>query len=127
MSYDALLAAACEGLDGSPGDAIAAWAVLRIRTLEAALKRIEDCDFPGSDWSVFAVAEIARSALENRFVEIVATSETEGDPRRCDCWDKVNALIVRGPLQGNGWDKTAERNGLIIAANTIAPFAQKTS
>lgn len=43
------------------------------------------------------------------------------ESQQCNCWFKVNALIKRGPLQGNGWDKTAERNGIILAANAILP------
>jgi len=31
----------------------------------------------------------------------------------------INAMIVRGPLPGNGTDKTAQRNGLILASNAI--------
>ena len=34
-------------------------------------------------------------------------------------WDAVNAEIVPGNLDGNGSDKTAERNGLIWATNVI--------
>lgn len=35
------------------------------------------------------------------------------------CWDSVNAAIKRGPLQGSGWDESAERNGLVLASNII--------
>lgn len=34
-------------------------------------------------------------------------------------WDKINKYIKTGNLQGNGCDETAERNGLILAANII--------
>jgi hypothetical protein len=37
-----------------------------------------------------------------------------------DCFAVVNALIKPGDLGGNGLDKNAERNGLILAANAIA-------
>ncbi len=37
-----------------------------------------------------------------------------------ECWDTIDALIVSGHLPGNGCDKTAERNGLIFAANALA-------
>ncbi len=37
----------------------------------------------------------------------------------CNCWQRVNALIKQGDLPGNGCDETAERNGLILAANAI--------
>lgn len=36
-----------------------------------------------------------------------------------DAWDTINRMVVPGPLQGDGWDKTAERNGLIMAANVL--------
>lgn len=36
-----------------------------------------------------------------------------------NCWKKINSLIVTGELTGNGWDKTAERNGLILATNAV--------
>lgn len=42
-----------------------------------------------------------------------------------DCWEAINALIKPGPLQGDGIDKTAERNGLIFAANVIADMMRK--
>mgnify|MGYP000875327706 CR=1 FL=1 len=32
----------------------------------------------------------------------------------------IQALIREGPLQGNGWDDTAQRNGIILAYNTLA-------
>lgn len=31
----------------------------------------------------------------------------------------INALIKLGDLPGDGWDKTAERNGLILASNEV--------
>lgn len=44
-------------------------------------------------------------------------------PRVCNCWETISALIKPGELSGNGCDKTAERNGLILAANTL--FAKR--
>lgn len=32
---------------------------------------------------------------------------------------EINKRVVSGRLSGNGFDKTAERNGLILALNTI--------
>jgi hypothetical protein len=32
---------------------------------------------------------------------------------------RIDACIKDGPLQGDGWDKTAERNGLILASNIL--------
>ena len=39
---------------------------------------------------------------------------------RTKCWQSINRWIRLGDLPGNGTDKTAERNGLILAANEIA-------
>ena len=36
-----------------------------------------------------------------------------------ECWEKVNSIIKQGTLPGNGCDETAQRNGLILATNTI--------
>jgi len=36
-----------------------------------------------------------------------------------DAWNSVNDWIVPGDLPGNGTDKSAERNGLILASNAI--------
>lgn len=35
------------------------------------------------------------------------------------CWTAINNHIKPGPLQGNGCDETAQRNGLILASNII--------
>jgi hypothetical protein len=51
-------------------------------------------------------------------------------PTANDCWEAVNALIKPGQLQGNGFDDTATRNGLVMAANAIGallhPSPEKT-
>lgn len=39
---------------------------------------------------------------------------------RVAAWEAINALIKVGPLPGNGCDETAQRNGLILAANILA-------
>lgn len=39
---------------------------------------------------------------------------------RLECMEEINALIKFGKLDGNGSDKTAERNGLILAFNEIS-------
>ena len=46
------------------------------------------------------------------------TDEIRKDERR-KILEKINECIKPGDLQGNGFDKTAERNGLILAANII--------
>jgi hypothetical protein len=36
-----------------------------------------------------------------------------------ECWQALDAMIVRGELPGNGTDKSAQRNGLILACNKL--------
>jgi len=36
-----------------------------------------------------------------------------------EVWNSINSMIVDGPIQGNGWDLQAQRNGVILAANKI--------
>ena len=38
---------------------------------------------------------------------------------RKKCWDAINQMIEPGDLGVSGWDKNAERNGLILASNAI--------
>ena len=38
---------------------------------------------------------------------------------RKECWNEINGMIVHGELPGNGTDKQAERNGLVLASNAI--------
>lgn len=52
-----------------------------------------------------------------------APSPTEADQRDAiirECWDAINANIKEGDLGGSGWDKNAERNGMVLAANILA-------
>lgn len=35
------------------------------------------------------------------------------------CWEQINNMIKKGNLHGDGTDKHAERNGLILASNAI--------
>lgn len=48
-------------------------------------------------------------------------AEIRADERR-RCWEEINAMIEKGPLGGNGWDPTAQRNGLILAANQMSQY-----
>jgi hypothetical protein len=41
------------------------------------------------------------------------------------CWNAINALIVEGPLKGDGWDETATRNGIVLAANVLAEMLDR--
>jgi hypothetical protein len=36
-----------------------------------------------------------------------------------EAWAAIDRCIVRGELPGNGTDKTAERNGLVLACNIV--------
>jgi len=47
-----------------------------------------------------------------------AISEARAEQRERDA-RIVDGLIVKGPLSGNGWDKSAERNGVVLAYNAI--------
>lgn len=44
-----------------------------------------------------------------------------------ECWEAINEKIQHGTLTGTGADKTAERNGLILAANVIAEMRIKAA
>ena len=41
------------------------------------------------------------------------------DDERRKIWAEINKWIIPGPMQGNGCDKTAQRNGLILASNLV--------
>jgi hypothetical protein len=49
---------------------------------------------------------------------LITEAEIRADERR-KCWEEVNALIQPGRLSGNGCDETAQRNGIILAANHL--------
>ena len=55
----------------------------------------------------------------NIITALRATAEAARQEALKDAWDVVNALIVFGQLEGNGTDQTAERNGLVLAANAV--------
>lgn len=38
---------------------------------------------------------------------------------RAHCWKAIDGMIKRGPIDGNGFDKAAQRNGIIMAANVV--------
>ena len=52
---------------------------------------------------------------------ITATQTNDSEYKRGlnDAWNAVNQWIIPGNLPGNGTDKTAQRNGLVIATNVI--------
>lgn len=47
------------------------------------------------------------------FARLVAAAERKA------AWEAVNALIVPGDIGGNGTDPTAQRNGIVLAANVL--------
>jgi len=108
-------------------------ALVEIRERAYRLARI-NCPDDCCDWThpLCWIARTADAALKG-----VPLPESPAETSTAQAaWDAVNALIKEGPLPGNGWDKQAERNGLILAANTIAslpgvrtikPLPEKTS
>lgn len=58
--------------------------------------------------------------MSNAYFDIPPSIEQEirADERR-KCWEEVSSMIRPGDLGGSGWDKNAERNGLILAASRI--------
>jgi len=43
-----------------------------------------------------------------------------------EVWRSIDARIAQGALSGNGADKTAERNGLVLAANIVRELIDAT-
>lgn len=62
-------------------------------------------------WAWFSVA-----CISGKFGDVWDAFRME---ERHKCWDEINEAIKTGPLPGNGWDRTAERNGLVLASNII--------
>jgi hypothetical protein len=42
-------------------------------------------------------------------------------------WEALNNLIEVGPLPGNGFDKTAQRNGIVLAANELRSIIDRAT
>lgn len=42
-----------------------------------------------------------------------------------EAWNAIQAQIKTGPLPGNGGDKQAQRNGLILASNIVFSMMQR--
>ncbi len=92
----------------------------RIRSVLAVIRRITDefdCRHPATDRIVWCACCCIRNALD--MVEGDAPAETTAQPTALEAWETVIALIKLGSLPGNGTDETAERNGLVLAANAI--------
>ncbi len=52
--------------------------------------------------------------------------QIRADERR-KCWQHINAMIQPGPLPGSGWDRLAQRNGVILAANALLSRLEASS
>jgi len=63
------------------------------------------------DASVINISESDVTAISNYFNLL--------ERERNRIWIEINTHIKSGSLGGNGTDKTAERNGLILASNII--------
>ena len=63
-----------------------------------------------------------------RIEELLAKHDGVADTPRnrvlLECWDRINSQIKPGQLLGNGSDETAQRNGLILAANMILEMTE---
>ena len=69
--------------------------------------------------------QLSPVALDAFYRKVVETecARPEGGEREVvirECWEAINAQIKEGHLPGDGWDESARRNGLIIAANILA-------
>ena len=73
-------------------------------------------DFP-PDAMIYAnandVHKIVSEAMRRHAQEAVMKERKEA-------WEAVQKWITPGDLQGNGCDQTAQRNGMILAANILA-------
>ena len=81
-----------------------------MRAIEEKLDRAED--------------KICRYRKENRRLRtknrmLRQSEEAIRLDERQRCWNEINEQIVHGPLPGTGCDKSAERNGLILATNIL--------
>jgi hypothetical protein len=71
------------------------------------------CDAAEADWKAKAIeAERGRLAAVDRLLSIRKDTIQE-------CWNLITSHVQAGSLQGNGCDDTAQRNGMILAANVL--------
>lgn len=66
-----------------------------------------------------AMAEAGIGTNERLAAECTKLREELATERQA-AFEAVNRFIKPGPLQGNGWDEQAQRNGLTLAANILA-------
>jgi hypothetical protein len=78
------------------------------------------CQIIGGMDAQFKVAQEC-SNLHNQIHDALCelVKGTAADAAR-ECEKEIDSMIKYGPLQGNGLDETARRNGLILAANAIS-------
>lgn len=72
-----------------------------------------------SNWVQHECATCERDELRRRVAELESGQARIKAEAVRECWNKIDSMIARGFLQGTGDDKTAERNGIISAANAI--------
>lgn len=74
------------------------------------------------DWPLIEV--VAKDERSYQMVRVLCQVATAARQQAAThCWKTINSAIVQGPLSGNGLDKNAERNGVVLAANLIFPLA----
>ncbi len=88
-------------------------------TLPEALERVYD-------QALNAAYSGKEESFDERFTPahraaLLAVYRAGQEAQRLEDWKAVNALIRPGNLGGNGCDQTAQRNGIILAANTLFP------
>lgn len=84
-------------------------------------------DNHGFDWnvSVRVSRKEPNEDLEAWLIKIADYQALIDITRRAErrrMWEKINSYIKKGHLDGNGFDKAAQRNGLVLATNIIWQF-----
>lgn len=97
---------------------------------EALYRLRNECDIDGLRTRVgfdcwLAMADEALAALDAEISNSVtrnyrATDAAQQQSLLQKAFNKINSYIKTGKLQGNGWDETAQRNGLILASNMLS-------
>lgn len=85
------------------------------------LKSISDNPEDSAYWLGTINHYLRNPHLLERPTHPVSANQPDGGevPTIFDAIAKIDSLIKPGELQGNGCDETAQRNGLILAANAL--------
>lgn len=94
------------------------------RAIPASLQDLKRRGSRGGAWTISEwVAENHYPEIRAEFARILVERDKDAAAIRRstikECWEAVNAMIVHGPLDGNGCDPSAQRNGVILAANKL--------